>query len=306
MIAVAVAALARRPVVVPAYVREPALVLLGFSMGAAVTPASLASAASWPASLALLAVCVVTVIALGTFWLERRYGWDPLTARFSAVPGSMAYIVTLAAGSRADLTRVALAQSVRLFTLVAVMPWLLTRLFPVGAAAAPPTVTGLDPLDLGQAVVATLAGALLFRQFRLPGGVLLGAMAGSALAHGTGLSSAHLPDPIVTVGLLLLGAAIGARFAGASLTALRATVRSALEIVALALAVSAAFAGLGAALLGLPFDQLWLAFAPGGLDAMTVLAFTLDLDPAFVGTHHFARFIGISLLAPLWLRSWLR
>ena len=37
-----------------------------------------------------------------------------------------------------------------------------------------------------------------------------------------------------------------------------------------ALLLSAGFAALGAWLLGLPFGQLWLAFAPGGVEAMAV------------------------------------
>ena len=39
-----------------------------------------------------------------------------------------------------------------------------------------------------------------------------------------------------------------------------------------------------------------MAFAPGGIEAMTILAFVLGLDPAFVATHQLARFLGISLL----------
>jgi hypothetical protein len=34
-----------------------------------------------------------------------------------------------------------------------------------------------------------------------------------------------------------------------------------------------------------------------------VLAFALNLDPAFVGGHHLARIIGLNLFSPLWRRS---
>ena len=40
------------------------------------------------------------------------------------------------------------------------------------------------------------------------------------------------------------------------------------------------------------------AFAPGGLEAMTMMAFALGLDPLFVGAHHIARFLFISLALP--------
>jgi uncharacterized membrane protein AbrB (regulator of aidB expression) len=46
-----------------------------------------------------------------------------------------------------------------------------------------------------------------------------------------------------------------------------------------------------------------VAFAPGAVEAMTVLAFALGLDPLYVGSHHLARFLLISLVAPPLLRS---
>ena len=41
-----------------------------------------------------------------------------------------------------------------------------------------------------------------------------------------------------------------------------------------------------------------LAFSPGGLDAMTIMAFSLNLDPAYVGAHQMARYIALALLMP--------
>jgi uncharacterized membrane protein AbrB (regulator of aidB expression) len=48
-----------------------------------------------------------------------------------------------------------------------------------------------------------------------------------------------------------------------------------------------------------------VAFSPGGLEAMTILAFALGLDPLYVGAQHLARFILISLTLPFALRLWL-
>ena len=42
-----------------------------------------------------------------------------------------------------------------------------------------------------------------------------------------------------------------------------------------------------------------MAFAPGALEAMTTLAFALNLDPAYVGTHHLARLSFVSLVVPV-------
>ena len=71
-----------------------------------------------------------------------------------------------------------------------------------------------------------------------------------------------------------------------------------------AFAVAAGFAGLATALIGVPFADTLTAFAPGGLEAMTMMAFALGLDPLFVGAHHLARFFVISLALPL-TRRWI-
>ena len=44
----------------------------------------------------------------------------------------------------------------------------------------------------------------------------------------------------------------------------------------LALAVSALIAGFGTVALGLPFGQLWLAYAPGAVEAMAAMALALS------------------------------
>jgi uncharacterized membrane protein AbrB (regulator of aidB expression) len=66
----------------------------------------------------------------------------------------------------------------------------------------------------------------------------------------------------------------------------------------IALAIAMAGAGVAAGLSGLPFALTLLAFSPGGLDAMTIMAFALNLDPAYVGAHQMARYLGLALFMP--------
>jgi membrane AbrB-like protein len=149
-------------------------------------------------------------------------------------------------------------------------------------------------------VGACLASAWLFRRLRVPGDMLLGAMLASAVLHGAGLSHGRLPSTLLAIGFLVTGALIGSRFRGVSIAVLRAALLPSLGSVAIGMALTALFAWAGGLWLGLPFGQLWLAYAPGGVEAMTIIAFSMGLDAAFIGTHHVVRFIGISLFSPLW------
>ena len=46
-----------------------------------------------------------------------------------------------------------------------------------------------------------------------------------------------------------------------------------------------------------------IAFAPGAVDAMMLLALALHLDPVYVGAHHLARIFFVSLTMPLIARA---
>ncbi|RAI30609.1 AbrB family transcriptional regulator, partial [Rhodoplanes roseus] len=50
--------------------------------------------------------------------------------------------------------------------------------------------------------------------------------------------------------------------------------------------------------------QTFMAFAPGALEALTILAFTMNVDPAYVAAHHVVRFAALALAVPL-LARWL-
>jgi uncharacterized protein len=56
---------------------------------------------------------------------------------------------------------------------------------------------------------------------------------------------------------------------------------------------------------GLPLGLLMLAYAPGGLAEMSIVALALHYEVAFVAAHHVARISVVVLCAPL-AERWLR
>ena len=305
MVATTAAAMARLPVGLPPRLRDGAFVLLGISMGSGVTPESIAEIRAWPWSIALLLASVLATIAVSTSYLERLHGWDRTTARFAAMPGALSSVLAIASTTTADLPRVVLAQSLRIFILVSAMPPVIAAVSGAavsGAPAALPPVVNSMPEALA-VFVASAALAALLAWLRVPGGMLIGAMIASAALHATGLVHGRFPQPLVILGFVATGAVIGARFRGTTLATVARTVPGAAVSILLALVVSAGFAAFGAWLLGLPFGQLWLAYAPGGVEAMAAMALVLNLEPAFVGAHHILRIFGLNAISPFWLRA---
>jgi uncharacterized membrane protein AbrB (regulator of aidB expression) len=50
--------------------------------------------------------------------------------------------------------------------------------------------------------------------------------------------------------------------------------------------------------------QTLVAFAPGALEALTVVAFQMNIDPAYVAAHHVVRFLALVIAVPV-LTRWL-
>ena len=79
---------------------------------------------------------------------------------------------------------------------------------------------------------------------------------------------------------------------------LRTAAAAAGDTVVLLCATLAFAMGL-AQLTGLPTVPLVLAFSPGGLAEMSLIAIAIGADAAFVATHHVVRIFLIVVIAPL-------
>ena len=72
------------------------------------------------------------------------------------------------------------------------------------------------------------------------------------------------------------------------------------------MAVSVVFAMIVSTFFGVSFGTSLMAYAPGGQDAMMVLALSLGVDPIFVSAHHLARYFLINLTLPFLVARMLR
>src|SRR5580704_3850947 len=296
MLAVAVAALAGRPVRVPLPLARVCFVLIGMLLGAVVTPETLHGIASWPLSVAFL-IASSTIMFIGTAcYLRWVHGWDALSALLGASPGSMAQVMALSAELHADIRGVAIVHVTRVLLIVVGLPSGLA-LFgsAIGTAGIVRGGTVSSFTELAILVIVSSAVALLMLRIRFPGGLMFGAMAGSGVLHGTGFIHASLPWWLGSAGVVTLGAVAGARFANTSPRLLLGYLGAAFGSFAVATVVAAAFALLVVALLPFRLADVAVAFAPGAQDTMMVLALALHLDPVYVGAHHLVRFLVVSL-----------
>jgi membrane AbrB-like protein len=297
VVAVATAALLGRPVRVPLALARICYVIVGTLLGTVVTPETLRGVITWPASIVLLMLASLGMIAATMTYLRVVHRWDSLSALMGASPGSMAQVIALSSELGGDLRAVAIVQTVRVLLLVVGLPnglalfGLVVPAMPLPRGPAGFSVLGEMILLLGVAITF----AVIFLRLRFPGGLLFGALAGSALLHGSGLIHAALPWWVGGASVITLGALVGSRFANTSPRMLLGHLGAAFGSFAVSMAVATVFVMIVARLFSFPIANIVIAFAPGAQDTMMVLALALHLDPVYVGAHHLARFLVVTV-----------
>ncbi|MBC8130188.1 MAG: AbrB family transcriptional regulator [Rhizobiaceae bacterium] len=301
--AVAAASLGGLDTRLPALLRDITFVILGIQAGSGVTPEVVDQFALWPASFAIQMAGVVLVVVATYAFLRTAFGWDKETALFASLPGALSFVLAAASETRADMTRITVVQSVRLLLLIGALTPVLAFLEGGGETVVPAVRahagTALQYVTL---VVACLGAAALGHLSRLPGGLLLGALVASAVLHASGIAPVSVPQALAIPALVILGVLIGGRLKREDRWAMMELLPASLGAFAIGLALSGAAAFLAYALLGIGFGKIALAYAPGALEALTVLSFQFDQDPAYVAAHHVVRFMAIALIVPLLAR----
>ena len=304
ILAVAVAALMGRPMVVPQAVARVSFVLIGILLGAVVTPETLRGMAAWPFTVALLVTAALCMIFANALYLRFVHGWDRLSAVLGASPGSLAQTMALSAEFGLDLRAIAIVQTMRVLILTVGVP---AGLALVGLAAPPPpaapvAATPAYLVELAVLGAAATATAVLAAWIRFPGGLIFGALAASGVLHGTGLVHAVLPWWVADAAMVTLGAVAGARFANTTLRVFMNYLGAAFGSFAVAITIASCFVLIATSLLPVRVADLVVAFSPGAQDTMMVLALALHLDPVFVGAHHLARFIVVTIAVAVMAR----
>lgn len=293
----------------PMRLRMSFVPVIGVSIGGAFTPAVAREALEWGPSLLALVVFIPVAHAVGYF-IYLRGGLSRETAFFGAVPGGLIESVQLGEEAGANVGLLTLLQFLRLILTIIAVPiifWALTGQA-VGSASGV-KMAGADAALSVQDVVILLAcgvvGALIAKSLRIPAGIITGPLALSALVHVSGLVEGVPPQWLISMTQVVLGTGLGARFAGLDLSLMRRAGVLALVNGVVALAIAFAFALTLHALVGEPVAAVFLAFAPGGLAEMSLIALSLKMSVIYVTVHHVARIILAVTLAQLGVR-WLR
>jgi len=296
------------PIRVPVGLRSGMIMILGIMLGSAFTPHIVDRLGEWVISLTGLAFYIALSASLGIVFLRKVARYDPVTAFFTATPGGLNEMVLVGAAMGGDDRTISVAHSARVMLVVMTVP-VFFQMFqgyqPGNRGPLGPALADVPIADL--ALLASCAlGALVGRWLRLPAYMLLGPMLVSAAIHLAGLTAGKPPGMLIAAAQIVVGAALGSRFSGVRIGRIAHTLVIASALTAMLLAITMAFSLVLNGITGIPLPALVLAFAPGGLAEMSLVALALGVDAAFVSIHHIVRIVLIVSLVPLTFRAFRR
>ena len=150
MVAVGIAAIAGRPLSVPPILTQTVLVLLGISLGSLVSRQLLQHMGTYPLTIGLLALATFCSTFGSSFYLQRVHGWDRTSAFLAGSPGALSQITMLAIEKGADVSAIAVVQTMRVIILTAALP-LLLALTGIAPSSPPTAATAVaSPLELAE------------------------------------------------------------------------------------------------------------------------------------------------------------
>jgi len=157
-------------------------------------------------------------------------------------------------------------------------------------------------LDWAILTACGIAGFFIGQPIRTLGGVMLVPMLLSAAVHVAGLTSVSPPYWLVALMQILIGSISGSRFAGTNLREIRTTAVQALGWILVLLVTTFIAAWLCTLFTDFPYAALVLAFSPGGIVEITVMAYAIGFHVAFIVTCQISRATLVLLVTPTLFR----
>jgi membrane AbrB-like protein len=280
--------------------------IIGVTIGSMVAWGTLVDLGTdWPA-VALISVATLVLSVAAGQALRLHRGISAVTAAFSTVAGGASGMTAIAQDLGADDRVVTVVQYLRVLAILLAMPAVVSTVFDASAGSgAAPAGAATTPTTVGFSLVAVVAGVVVGRVLHLPSPALLGPLLVAAgLAALPAFDDVGVPAWIQGIAYVLVGVQVGLKFTVESLRMIGRMLPTALLVIAVIVAGSAACGVLLAQLTGVSQLDAYLATTPGGLYAVLATSADTGGNVTFVTAAQLIRLLLVLIAAPL-LASWL-
>lgn len=275
--------------------------VIGVMLGAAFTPDLINQLVTWSVTVFGLFCYAAISGTLVLFYFRKIAGYDPVTAYFASSPGGLNEMTLVGGEMGGDERIIALTHAARILLVVMIIPFMF-RMFgnyePPEGMLPPGSSFDLQIKDWLILIACAAIGPFVAKALRLPAAFLLGPMIFSAVVHLLGFTDDTPPSLLIAIAQLIIGTGVGCRFSGVEYKTVLRVVLVSIGSTVILLGSAIAVGMVLSHLVGIDWPVILLAYAPGGLAEMSMVALGIGSDVAFVATHHVFRIAIIMLLAP--------
>lgn len=252
-------------------------------------------------SIVVMIFCLMLQSFLSFIWLHKKANWSKVDSILAIYPGSLAVVIDMFNITKVS-PKVMITHIVRLF--------LLTIILTIFGPAQYTNINTSNHIFTMQTLIILVIllvsfaflGKLLVR-YRIPAPYLLVSMLITIVLVKFGLLiSFTVPSLMIDSATIVLGILIGSLFAGISFKELKSSLKDSVIVFCLGMACTVTFSTIISKVSGIEFSQLFLSYAPGGVETVTVISVASGLNVMFILSHHLIRIL-ILQLAPVLFAS---
>jgi len=302
MFANIIASLIRLPVAGPNRLRPLVAIVIGVMLGSSFTPALFDQITVWASSLLFMVGYLIAAAVVVVPFYKRVAGFDLSTAYFAGMPGGLMEMMIIGRDMGADERSIILAHTSRIVLVVTLVAIWFRVVQGIDLSDRSQFGIPFSEIPVNELIVLVIVGAFgyfLGRILSLPAPMLLGPILVSGAVHSLGIIHNPPPRELVIVAQIFLGTIVGCRFIGTEPKAILRAIGLGLVATTLMLMLTFSFAFAFYQMFGQTLEQLVLAYSPGGLAEMSLVALAMNADIAYVASHHLVRISFVMMMAPI-------
>ena len=303
MLVTSLASLMGLKIEMPRLILSSILILLGLYIGNYIDKSLFTQMHQWVWTSLIMLVYIILSVLIVSKYLEKFSKYERKTSIFSAAPGALGPLLTLAEDEKTDLSQVATSHLIRLIIIITVFPFIVNSFYDVkGMEIAQEVIKNQNLNHLLILIITSIILIYFFNKLKIPAALLSGTLVASGSLQILEVATYQISPDIIDYCLLILGASVGCRFANKTFSEIG---RNALHsfVATFLLVVLGVIAALVAGLIiDKNFFTLLLSYCPGGIYEVAVIAIFFDLDPEFVSFHHIIRLLMILFIVPFMLK----
>jgi len=277
--------------------RVPFIGITGVWLGSYFQPSILSDLYIWFVSLFFLILYVPFAHLISYYVLIKIRKINKPEAFFIGSPGGLLEMTLGAEECNADAKKVSLIHITRIFLTVMLIPNVILLFFPGTFEREPvwPNFEG-NFLHVIAFFIIIPFGHYLGKKINFPGYQLFGPLIISAILHMIGFFQLNANITFLIISQLIIGSFFGCNMNGTTWKVARSYFIDALLVVFSLTFSFVPFIIVIKFLTPIKIEAMVLAFSPGGVNEMGLLAAFINIEPAYVLTHHLLRLCTVLFL----------